>query len=183
MVQLAKTNLPYQKWIPQKERKWVYLSIAAAAVLIFFGIWIYIHNTSGTFHTRSFKSSFQNYGSLARILLVFVLAHYALMFLMKKKLLDNWSILKKFTVILSRILRKWHTPIAVITISLILLHAIGAILYGITLTFSNITGLLALAALLPVPVSGLLRYKRLDKKWHLRSGLAFALLFIIHAFL
>lgn len=72
---------------------------------------------------------------------------------------------------------------AIIALALIVLHAIGAVLYGLELNFENVSGLLALLVLLPVPISGLFRYRRLDKKWHLRTGLAFAILFLLHAFL
>jgi hypothetical protein len=37
--------------------------------------------------------------------------------------------------------------------------------------------------LVGVPIAGVLRYRRLDRKWHLRLGLVFAVLFLIHAFL
>ncbi|NQX71603.1 hypothetical protein HQN90_36555 [Paenibacillus alba] len=67
--------------------------------------------------------------------------------------------------------------------ALITLHAVAVFMYGFKWDFNNITGLLALIVLLPVPISGLFRYRRLDKKWHLRCGLVFAILFLIHSFL
>ncbi|MGD8191434.1 hypothetical protein ACQCN2_15745 [Brevibacillus ginsengisoli] len=173
-----------KRWIPNKlERKWVYLSLALAIVIVGWGIWQYSQLPSDSFHTRGFKGIFKNYGSLARITLFAVLAHYVFLFIFQKKWLDPWAAVKKLIIPLAKLARKWHTPVAILSIALIVLHVIGAFLYGIKLNFSNVSGLLALAVLLPVPISGLFRYRRLDKQWHLRFGLGFAVLFLIHAFL
>ncbi len=97
--------------------------------------------------------------------------------------MEQWLILKKSAIALLRITRKFHTPIAILAIGVIILHIVDAILYGIKLDFANITGLLAGLSLLPVPIAGVFRSRGLDRKWHLRFGLIFAVLFLIHAFL
>lgn len=172
-----------QSWIPKKERIWVFLSIGIATLFILIVLWKLLHVSPTTLHTRSFKSLFKNYGSLGRIFLFFVIANYVLTLILKKRMVDHWNSLKHWVVLLSRFARRWHTSIAVIAIGLILLHVVGAFLYGFKFDFNNITGLLALLVLIPLPVSGLLRYRRMDRRWHLRLGLGFTILFLIHAFL
>jgi hypothetical protein len=90
---------------------------------------------------------------------------------------------KKWLSTLLRFARRWHTPAAVIAIAFIILHTVAVFMHGFKFDFNNISGLLSLLALLPVPISGLFRYQRMDRKWHLRSGIAFAILFLIHSFL
>lgn len=62
-------------------------------------------------------------------------------------------------------------------------HTVAVFMHGFKFDFNNISGLLSLIVMLPVPISGLFRYQRMDRKWHLRSGVAFAILFLIHSFL
>jgi hypothetical protein len=182
-MEQAFTNQRKKTWIPQRERIWVFLSIGIATLIFLIGVWNMFNLPANAFHTRVFKSLFKNYGSLARICLFFVLANYVLILVLHKRIVNRWNTLKNGVVLLSRFARRWHTPIAIIAIGLILLHVVGAFLYGFKFDFNNITGLLALLILLPVPVSGLLRYRRMDRKWHLRLGLGFSILFLIHAFL
>ncbi len=184
MKKVGKWVLAAQKyWIQnKKERISIFIAIGLAVVIIVSGIWKYAHIDPGVFHTRQFKFSFMNYGSLARIALFVVLAYYVILLILQKRLLDQWNTLKKWVISLSRLARRLHTPMALIAIGLIWVHVIGAFLYGFKLNFSNLSGLLALLVLLPVPVSGLFRYRRMDRKWHLRCGIAFAVLFLIHAF-
>jgi hypothetical protein len=177
-----KDKFSQQPLIPNKtERIRVAAALALAILIIVFGCWYFPHAFPQSFHNRAFKGFFKNYGSYARIALFFVLAHYVLMVILRKNILkDIW---KQLVIKLSRVTRQWHTPVAIIAIALIVLHAVGAFLYGFELDFSNITGLLALIVLLPVPISGLFRFRKLDKKWHWTSGISFAVLFLIHAFL
>jgi hypothetical protein len=171
-------------WIQnKKERKWVYAALGFAAAIVFIGLWRIAHISLYALHTLQFKSSFKNIGSLARIALFIVLAYYVCLFILQKRLAERWGFLKKWVISMSRVARSLHTPVAIIAMGLIILHVVGAFLYGFRFDFNNLSGLLALFALLPVPVSGLFRYRRLDRKWHLRLGLAFAVLFLIHAFL
>ncbi|WP_281935683.1 hypothetical protein [Paenibacillus tyrfis] len=171
-----------QPWIPRRDRLWVAAAIAVSVLLVLWELRSMLHLPSSTLHSRSFQHTFKNYGSMARIALFFVLANYVLAFIIKQRIWDRLGNPKKWIATLLRFARKWHTPIAIVAIALILLHAVAVFMYGFKLDFHNISGLLALFVLLPVPVSGLLRYRRIDRKWHLRSGLAFAILFLIHAF-
>jgi hypothetical protein len=171
-----------QPWIPRKERPWVFLALWISIALVITGLWQMTHITSDSFHTRSFESSFREYGSLAELTLYFVLALYVLKFLVHKRLADRWVSIKNGLIQLLRFVRKWHTPFAIFGIGLILVHAAGAVLYGIRPDFHNISGLLALFILLPVPVAGLFRYRMLDRKWHVRLALGFTVLFVIHAY-
>lgn len=177
------TNRENRHWIPvRSERVWAWTALALAAAIVLWGCWS-LYQYPASYHTRDFKFTFKNEGSLARIAIFAVLAHYAILFLFQKGLVDRWNTAKKWMIAASRLVRRWHTPAAIIALALIVLHAIGAVLYGLELNFENVSGLLALLVLLPVPISGLFRYRRLDKKWHLRTGLAFAILFLLHAFL
>ncbi|MCD1261155.1 hypothetical protein B5M42_020340 [Paenibacillus athensensis] len=170
-------------WIPRKERFGVTIAAAAALVLLVWQLWSLAHMPAQTWHSRQFEHTFKNFGSNARLLLFFVLAYYVLQRIIKLRQLSGYTQVKKWLAILLRFVRTWHTPAAILAIALIILHAVAVFLHGFVWDFNNISGLLALLVLLPVPVSGLLRYKRLDRKWHLRLGLAFAILFLIHAFL
>jgi hypothetical protein len=176
------TNIK-QIWIPQKERIGVVSAITISVLLVLWELWSMLHLPSATLHSRRFENTFKNFGSNARLAMFFVLANYVLAFIIKQRIWDRWGNFKKWIVALFRFVRRLHTPISILAIALILLHVVAAFMYGFKFDFNNISGLLALLVLLPVPVSGLFRYRRLDRKWHLRSGLAFAVLFLIHAFL
>ncbi|MBP1965400.1 hypothetical protein [Paenibacillus aceris] len=172
-----------QEWIPKKERIGVSVAFVIAVLLVIWQLEGLLQLSSETLHSRQFEHTFKDFGSYARIALFFVLAYYALLFVMRQRIWDGFGHVKKGLAVLLRFARRWHTPLAIIAIAFIVLHAVAVFMYGFKLDFNNISGLLALLVLLPVPVSGLLRYQRLDRKWHLRSGLAFAVLFLIHAFL
>ncbi|OPH53335.1 hypothetical protein BC351_05520 [Paenibacillus ferrarius] len=182
-MQLFNSLTKKMSWIPQKERIWVLVAISASFLLVVWQLWSLLHLPTAALHDRRFEHTFKNYGSNARLALFFVLANYVLAAIIKQRVWDRWSYLKKGIVTLLRYVKRWHTPAAIIAISLIVLHVVAVFLYGFKWDFNNISGLLALLVLLPVPVSGLFRYKRIDRKWHMRSGLAFAVLFLIHAFL
>ncbi|MGG1517123.1 hypothetical protein ABE504_17060 [Paenibacillus oryzisoli] len=170
-----------QLW--EKERKWVWLSLILTLLLIGYGAWTIFHDPSVSWQDRHFKSVLKNYGSQARILLFVVIGYYIGKTILQRGYAKRWSGMNKGVGIVTRWLRKLHTPIAVLAIGVIFLHITAAILYGMKWDFSNITGLLAAVSLLPVPIAGILRYRKLDRRWHMRSGLVFTALFLIHAFL
>jgi hypothetical protein len=172
-----------QAWIPRKERMWVIAAIVLAVLLVVWQLKGLTQLPATTLHSRGFEHTFKDFGSDARIALLFVLANYVLLLVMKLRIWDGLNEVKRWLALLLRLARKWHTPLAMIAIAFIILHAAAVFMYGLKLDFNNISGLLALAVLLPVPVSGLFRYRRLDRKWHLRLGVAFAVLFLIHSFL
>ncbi|MBB6729451.1 hypothetical protein [Cohnella zeiphila] len=172
-----------QSWIPAKERKWVFAFLALAFVLVAYGLWKMLYDVSTGWHSPPFKESFQSYGSVARILLFAVLALYPFMLAMKKRMFDRWTGVKKMAIRLLKWVRHFHAPLAIAAIGLIALHVVGALLYGIRFDFTDVSGLAAAAVLIGVPVAGIFRYRRLDRKWHLRLGLLFGALFLIHAFL
>jgi hypothetical protein len=169
--------------IPRQERKWLLLACGLAVLIVLTGIWNILQVAPENMHKRSFELVVKNYGSMARIALFGVLVHYVLRIVLQRRFPQSWHWVKQGVVFVSKLARKWHTSLAVIAIGLIAVHATAAFLYGIKLDFHNISGLLALLVLLPVPVSGLLRYRKMDRKWHLRLGLAFAVLFLLHAFI
>jgi hypothetical protein len=172
-----------QSLIPKKERLWIVVASVTAVLLVLWQLQGLLHIPSTTVHSRQFEFTFRNFGSNARIILFFVLAYYVLLRVIKIDIISNLGNVKKGLATLLRFARRWHTPVAIIAIAFIMLHAVAVFMYGFKFDFHNISGLLALLVLLPVPISGLFRYKRLDRKWHLRSGLAFAILFLIHSFL
>ncbi|MBP1963987.1 hypothetical protein [Paenibacillus aceris] len=182
-MKTSEANNASPTWIPPKERLWVFGAIIVSVLFVLWELWSLIHLPSATVHNRRFEQTFKSFGSNARLALFFVLANYVLVFIVKLRIWEQWSNVKRWIVVLLRFAKRWHTPIAIVAIALILLHTVAVFMYGFKFDFNNISGLLALLVLLPVPVSGLFRYKRLDRKWHLRSGLAFAVLFLIHAFL
>ncbi|MDO7907478.1 hypothetical protein Q5741_13790 [Paenibacillus sp. JX-17] len=174
-----------KRFISKKDRKWVVLSLIVTAVIVAYGLWNLLHVYNGTidWNDHHIRGVYKSYGSQARILLFIVLAYYVVLFVLKRKWLDAWGVIKRFAAQLLKVARRLHVPVAIIAMGLIALHVIGAFLFDFRWDFSHITGLLAGLALLPVPIAGIFRYKKLDRQWHLRSGLAFAVLFLIHAFL
>lgn len=172
-----------RSWIPAQERKWVFAFLGLAVVLVACGLWKMLSEGSAGWHSRPFKASFRSYGSVARLLLFAVLALYPFMLAMKKRMFDRWTGVKMTAIRLLKGVRRFHAPLAIAAIGLIALHVVGALLYGIRFDFTDVSGLAAAAVLVGVPVAGVLRYRRLDRKWHLRLGLLFGALFLIHAFL
>ncbi|NOV02330.1 hypothetical protein [Paenibacillus planticolens] len=170
-------------WIPKKERLGISVAVVIAVLLGFWQLKGLLQLSSAAIHSKQFEHTFKDFGSYARIALFFVLAYYVLVFVIRQRIGDSVVYLKKGLALLLRFARRWHTPMAIIAIAFIILHSVAVFMHGFKFDFNNISGLLALLVLLPVPVSGLFRYQRLDRKWHLRSGLAFAVLFLIHAFL
>ncbi|MEI7024144.1 hypothetical protein [Paenibacillus sp. y28] len=172
-----------QEWIPKKERFGISVAFILAVLLVVWQLKDIVELSSAALHSKQLKHMLKDYGSYARIAIFVVLAYYAFLFAMRQRIGDGIVYVKKGLSLLLRFARRWHTPMAIIAIAFILLHTVAVFMYGFTFDLNTISGLLALVVLLPVPISGLLRYRRLDRKWHLRSGLAFAVLFLIHAFL
>ncbi|WP_419955191.1 hypothetical protein ACN6MT_06450 [Neobacillus niacini] len=171
-----------KEWIPRKERLWLIVAIIIATLILFWGLKGIFQLSLTTLHSKQFEHTFKGFGSNARIFLFFVLAYYVILRVIKLRMLKGQSQIKKWLSILLRFTRKWHTPAAIIAIAFIIVHTVAVFMYGFKFDFSNISGLLSLLVLLPVPISGLFRYRRMDRKWHLRSGIAFAILFLIHSF-
>ena len=172
-----------QGWIPKKERIWLIVAIIIAALIMFWELKGLLQLSLTTLHSRQFEHTFKSFGSIARMVLFFVLAYYVLLRVIRLRMLKGQGKVKKWLSTLLRFARRWHTPAAIIAIAFIILHTVAVFMYGFKFDFDNISGLLSLLVLLPVPISGLFRYQRMDRKWHLRSGVAFAILFLIHSFL
>lgn len=172
-----------QGWIPKKERIWVIVAILIAAAIMLWEIKGLLQLSLTTLHSREFEHTFKDFGSNARIAVFFVLAYYVLLRVMKLRHLKGQVKVKKWLSTLLRFARKWHTPAAIVAIAFIVVHTVAVFMHGFKFDFNNISGLISLVVLLPVPISGRFRYKRMDRKWHLRSGIAFGVLFLIHSFL
>src|SRR4051794_29058897 len=123
--QLRVTRHSKQPWIPRKERPWVFLAAGIALTIVLLGLWKIYHTPTAGFQMRNLKGLLKNYGSLARLAIFVVLANYVFIFILKKQIADRWSMVKKGIAALSRIARKWHVPIAIVAISLIVLHVVG----------------------------------------------------------
>ncbi|BAU29701.1 hypothetical protein DFP93_10678 [Aneurinibacillus soli] len=167
----------------RKERTRVFWTLGITLIFLVLGVWYTFHSFSGSFHTRPFTHFFKEFGSYARIGFFVVLAHFVLMFILRKRYVDGVGQIKQLVISLSRIARQLHVPLAIIATGIVLIHAIGALLYGFTFDFTNSTGLLSLLLLLPLAISGIFRYKKMDRKWHWGLGLGFAVLFMAHSFL
>jgi hypothetical protein len=166
---------------PEKRR--ILGAIAIALIILVWGIWYFLHAFPSAYHTREFKRTFMEFGSYARIVIFFVLAHVVLKTILQKRYVDRWTQVKQGVVFLARIARQWHVPAAIAAIGLVLLHVLGALLAGFRLDFHYISGLLAFLVLILQAISGIFRYRRLDRKWHLGLGITFAVLFLLHSFL
>lgn len=128
--------------------------------------------------SKAFQRFFKDYGSKAQFGLYFCVAIYPVLWIFKQK----WMVWKPRLLWIAKLLRQWHTPAGIVGIALVLVHAVLAIASGIKWDFTYISGLIALAVLVTIPITGLLRYRKLDKKWHLILGILFTILFFIHAF-
>ncbi|MCA1322441.1 hypothetical protein LC085_21430 [Bacillus tianshenii] len=178
---MKEKQLNKKKWIPnKKERDLVWTALGMAFLIVFLGSWYYHHAFPQSFNTRTFKGVFKEFGSYARLPLLFVFSHYVLTVILRKKIVKN--LVRTITIKLLKLTRQWHVPVAILSLALVTLHVIGVFLYGFRLDFSYVSGLIALIVLIPVPISGLFRYRKLDKKWHWTTGLIFTLLFLIHSF-
>jgi hypothetical protein len=127
-------------------------------------------------HTRSYISFYENFGAIARIGFFFSVAIYPVYLLLKYKRLP----LKSFFIFLAKIARQWHVPVGVISIGVVIVHASLALLDGFHWDAAYISGVLSLCVLGILAFTGLMRYKKLDKKWHLILGILFVTLFMIH---
>ena len=172
-----------QGWIPKKDRILVIVAIIIATSIMLWELKELLQLSLATLHSNQFEHTFKDFGSNARIALFFVLAYYALLRIIRIRKLKGQDKVKKWLSTLLRFARRWHTPAAIIAIAFIIVHTVAVFMHGFKFDFNNISGLLSLIVLLPVPISGLFRYQRIDRKWHLRSGVAFAVLFLIHSFL
>ncbi|WHY67735.1 hypothetical protein [Neobacillus sp. SuZ13] len=170
-------------WVPKKERMWVIMAVIIAALIVFWELKGLLQLSLTALHSRQFEHTFKDFGSIARIALFFVLAYYVLLRVIRLRILKVQGKVKKWLSTLLRFARKWHTPAAIIAIAFIIVHTVAVFMHGFKFDFNNISGLLSLLVLLPVPISGLFRYQRMDRKWHMRSGVTFAILFLIHSFL
>lgn len=132
-------------------------------------------------HTDDFISFHQYVGSVSRIGFFFAVAIYPIFLLLKYKKINKWRYnAKKILGFLAKIVRQWHVPVAVLSMGVVLVHAYLAILNGFRFDGGYISGTLALVVLGVLAISGVFRYKKMDKKWHLILGLLFVTLFIIH---
>ncbi|MCA1055885.1 hypothetical protein LCM10_12880 [Rossellomorea aquimaris] len=172
-----------QLWIPKKERIWVFTVMILSTLIVLWELKGFLALPLSTLHSKQFEHTLKSFGSIARVLLFFVLSYYVILRVIKLPVLKGQAKVKKWLSTLLRYTRKWHTPVAIFSISLIILHTVAAFLHGFKFDFNYVSGLIALLVLLPVPISGLFRYQRRDRKWHLWSGITFAILFLLHSFL
>jgi hypothetical protein len=164
------------------ERILVILFLIFTIAYVGYEFWYIPHQYSGMYSSKYFNHFFREFGSKARLILFVVIAHYVLKIALQKQVFKG-DALKQRIILLSRFIRRFHVPLSILAFGLILIHAVGAILNGLKFDFNYLTGLLALIVLLPIPISGIMRYKKLDRKWHLRLGVTFAVLFLIHSYL
>jgi cytochrome b561 len=140
-----------QGWIPKKERLWVIVAIMIAVPLVLWELKGLFQLPYVTLHSREFEHTFKDYGSNARIALFFVLAYYVLLRVIRIRKLNGLGNVKKSLSSLLRFARRWHTPVALIAIAFIILHTVAVFMHGFKFDFNNISGLLAVLVLLPVP--------------------------------
>src|SRR3954468_22269010 len=140
-----------QGWIPKKERIWVIVAIIFTALIVLWELKGLFQLSFSTLHSRQFEHTFKGFGSNARIALFFVLAYYVLLRVIRLRILKGQEKVKKWLSTLLRFARRWHTPVAIIAIAFIILHTVAVFIYGFKFDFGNISGLLSLLVLLPVP--------------------------------
>lgn len=184
----GKVPTAIQRMIPiQKDRKIFICSVGLALLLVLCGLatlrfsgW-YVSMADG----KPYQDFVKQIGSVARIVYFAVLAIFPIFLLLKWKWvrtlkIRQWEV-KKWLQWTGKAARLWHVPLAWFGIVLTLFHGGLALRNGFKWDFSYATGMLAL---LPLPVliySGLKRYRRRDRKFHLLLAAVFLTLFMIHA--
>ncbi|MFD0050435.1 hypothetical protein ACFVHQ_14060 [Actinomycetes bacterium NPDC127524] len=163
------------------------MALAGAGILLAAGLLF----TYADYHTlmdsdsHLYKGTFKQLGSIARIGFFAAAAVYPVFLLLKWKKLKKaeWGSFKpgKVLQVLAKYVRKWHTPIALVSAALVLLHGTLAILRGFTLDFTYMTGMLGVIVLGFLTIMGFKRFKRNDRKLHFKLAIVFILVFMIHA--
>jgi hypothetical protein len=174
-------------WVKnKKERKRILIAIAIVTIIVLFGLFYYIPHVvliETPLHTRAFKSFIKKHGSLARLGFFFALSHFVLHWCIKRFSLMKRQSLKRMLLPLSKIVRGWHVPVAIFALGMVLIHASAAILNGWEWQLAYISGTISLLLLIPLTMSGILRYKMLDRKKHLFIGIGFTVMFLLHSIL
>lgn len=185
--QINKTGLLARYISNPKERRIVLFSFILSAILIIIGV-LYVSLSYQTLmieESRQYKESFKQLGSISRIGFFAVIAIYPVFLLLKCKKIKGIRLrdiqLKTVLQFLAKWVRKWHVPVALISTAIVLLHGYLAIIRGFKLDFTYISGIVTTVILFFLMVMGLKRYKRIDKQWHLKLGIGFFILFMIHA--
>ncbi|KMY54245.1 hypothetical protein AC623_10115 [Bacillus sp. FJAT-27231] len=170
-----------------KEQRTIAVSLLITACLLLIGLLLISLNQQQLMSQehKHYKEFLKQLGSISRIIYFAVFAIYPVFLLLKWQRLKTitWRgfQLKSFLQLLGKVLRKWHVPLALVSTGLILLHGYLAVIRGFEWDFTNITGILAIVLLGFLLFMGLKRFKRKDKKWHLKLAIGFIILFMIHA--
>jgi hypothetical protein len=172
-------------WVKNnKERRRILFAVMIASLILLVGLFFYIPHVvliETPLHTKAFKHFIKRHGSLARLGFFFAIAHFLLHLCIKKFSLMKNELLKKIILPVSRIVRGWHVPVAIFAIGIIIIHAATALLNGWEWSFAYVTGMLSILLILPLTMSGILRYKQLDRKKHLYVGVGFTAMFLLHS--
>lgn len=143
--------------------------VAIAAILL--GLAVLLH--AATTEPSLIRRHVHIYGSLAGKLSF--LAALLLPFLMLQRRKLNLPPLSAVT----RLLRKWHIPVAIFILCATAAHIYLATVNGLAVNFRNVTGLLALIPMVIVYYSGAVR-KGNWRKIHLTAGLSFIGILLLH---
>lgn len=176
-----------RKWIrnPQ-ERKLVRWAIGTSLVILVIVIafisgeilYVAMSGTSPTI-IRHLTHYYASFGSLARLGFFFAVSLYPIFFVLKRvSLFPSW--LKQGVQFIAKLVRKWHVPVSLLAMAMVGIHAYMALVRGFELKGSYISGIAALILLGVLAYYGLLRYRKMDRNWHLILGLLFVALFIVH---
>ncbi|MBA4535571.1 hypothetical protein H1Z61_00110 [Bacillus aquiflavi] len=90
------------------------------------------------------------------------------------------SPIRSFVQPIFKYVRLWHVPIAITTIGITFVHGWIALKEQFVFDDERFTGTIAFSLLFLLGLTGMLRYKRLDKKMHLLIGGLFSIVFAIH---
>ncbi|MFX3625356.1 MAG: hypothetical protein ACE3JP_15335 [Ectobacillus sp.] len=170
-----------------KERKRIQFTLLLTLVLSSLCVFVidFISINVVPLDSEGYEEIIELVGSAARIGFFAALVIYPIFLLLKWDRIKRWKWrqweAKAFLRIVAVQIRQWHVPIAIVSIALVLLHGYISLLQGVEFNFRYISGLLAAAVMLVIPITGLKRYKRQDKKWHFKIAVVFFVLFMLHA--
>lgn len=164
-----------------KERKRVLISLLLTLVgITAFVVLTPVITNNIPVDSRAFKGFYKNFGSLSQVGFFFTVAIFPIYFLLKKNILPIKHLLKT----VAQWVRQWHVPVAIVSTGLVAIHGYFAILKGGDLLKpSYISGYLATLFLVFLLFSGLFKFKKRNTKSHLKLGISFTLIFVIHTFL
>lgn len=201
---MKKKLLPFQK----RNLLFFFIGLILISFSLYFIYYSTTNNYLGGFNNKYLKDIAKNLATFAEICFFLAIGLFILRFIIKSlnsnglKILNSFLnkfkldipqekqdsflssvILKKtksFIVFISKIFQKFHVPIAILAISIILIHAYIFLYLGFKWTIGYILGILALIDLIFMLITGMFRIFNKVIHVHKVLGIIFIILMCLH---